>query len=132
MWYNEYTKRGRKTPQTRKEIIMKKNTLSTVIALLSDLDFANKEELMNELYTDFNRGAEEKAQKAAEYEAAWPAVREALNIAPEITVADIFHECEKELPAGFSKSKIQYGLGHAWADKVVKIEGKPNRYSLKA
>ena len=111
---------------------MKKNTLSTVVALLSDLDFENKEELMNELYTELNRGSEEKAAKAAEYEAAWPAVREALTIAPEITVADIFNECEKELPAGFSKGKIQYGLGHAWADKIVKIEGKPNRYSLKA
>ena len=111
---------------------MKKNTLSTVIAALSAIEFENKETVMAELTAELNRGAEEKAAKAAEYEAAWPAVREALSIAPEITVADIFNECEKELPAGFSKSKIQYGLGHAWADKVVKIEGKPNRYSLKA
>lgn len=85
----------------------------------------------DEIKAELNRGAEEKAAKAAEYEAAWPAVRDALSIAPEITVADIFNECEKELPAGFSKSKIQYGLGHTWADKVVKIEGKPNRYSLR-
>lgn len=48
-----------------------------------------------------------------------------------MTVAEIFAECEKELPNGFTKNQIGYGLTHYWTDSVVKIEGKVNTYRLK-
>ena len=111
---------------------MKKATLSTVVALLSDLDFDNKEELMNELYTDLNRGAEEKAAKAAEYEAAHDAVIEAIRVAGvPVSVADIFAEAKNSLPDGFTKNKVSYGLRNYWKDEVMVESGKVNLYSLK-
>lgn len=109
---------------------MKIATLSTVVTLLSDLDFEGKETLMNELYTELNRGAAVKAEKAAVYEAAKPVVFSAFEQAPEtaLTVAEIWEAIEGEVPAGFTKSKLSYGLTHNWANEVVKVEGKVNAY----
>lgn len=70
--------------------------------------------------------------KAAMYEAARPVVFEAMRtIGAPATVADIFTEAEKELPEGFTKNKVQYGLLHYWNDAVVKTEGKVNMYAVK-
>lgn len=111
---------------------MTKNTLTALRNALTNVDFADKETVMAELEKELNRGAEEKAAKNAEYEAAWPVVAEALRvIGTPSSVADIFSEAEKELPNGFSKNRVSYGLTHQWADRVVKTEGKVNLYSIK-
>lgn len=108
---------------------MKIATLSTVVALLSDLDFENKETLMNELYTELNRGAAIKAEKASVYEAAKPIVfaQFDLTTAP-LTVAELWEAIEGEAPEGFTKGKLSYAMTHTWADEVVKVEGKVNAY----
>ena len=110
---------------------MTKNTMTRIYNTLKDIQFINKEVVLAELEKELNRGAEEKAAKNAEYESAWEVVAPILSDGA-YTVADIFNECEKSLPNGFSKGRLQYGLTHQWADKVVKIDGKPCTYSLKA
>ena len=111
---------------------MTKNTLTALYAALTNVDFADKETVMAELEKELNRGADEKAAKAAEYEAAWPVVAEGLRVIGNPTsVADLYGEIEKELPDGFTKGRLSYGLTHQWADRVVKTEGKVNLYSVK-
>jgi len=111
---------------------MTKNTMNTIFAVLSDANFEGKAEVMAEIEKELNRGAAEREAKAAMYEAARPVVFEAMRtIGTPATVADIFAEAEKELPEGFTKNKVQYGLLHYWNDAVVKTEGKVNMYAVK-
>ena len=89
-------------------------------------------DVRNEIQAELNRDVEIKAKKAALYDQAKEPVLEALRIAEKpATVAEIFAECEKELPEGFTKNQVGYGLTHYWTDSVVKIEGKVNTYRLK-
>ena len=89
-------------------------------------------DILEMMDTELNRGAAEREAKAAAYEAARPVVFEAMRvIGAPATVADIFTEAENELPEGFSKNKVQYGLLHYWNDSVVKTEGKVNMYAIK-
>ena len=110
---------------------MKKSTLSTIYTVMSQNDFLNKEEIMAEIAKELNRGAEEKARKANEYESAKEVVFNA--IANEAhTIAEIFEIVKDELPSGFTKNKIQYGLTHLWSDEIAKVEGKVNSYMVRA
>ena len=45
-----------------------------------------------------------------------------------MTVAEWFDACGDTLPESFSKSKMQYAVREYWADEIIKIEGKVNRY----
>ena len=111
---------------------MKKNSYITISNVLSTIEFEGKDAIMEELNTEINRGADAKAAKDAEYETAWEVVYNALiQTKSPLSVAEIFKEIENDLPEGFSKGKVQYGLTHQWEDKIVKIEGKPNTYRLK-
>ena len=106
--------------------------MNAIFAALTNVDFENKTEIMAELEKELNRGAAEREAKAAEYEAAWPAVAEGLRvIGNPVGVTDLFGEIEKALPSGFTKGRLTYGLTHQWADRVVKTEGKINLYAIK-
>ncbi len=111
---------------------MTKNTMTTIYAALSTIDFENKDTVMAELEKELNRGQAEREAKAQAYEAAWDAICSvfALTSTP-LTVAEIFEQAEGDLPEGFTKGKVQYGLTHNWADRVTKTEGKVNTYSMK-
>ena len=131
---------GKENPsQTRKGIIMKKTTMQFIAAYLNDnvpyaddVERAALESAIAELNIELNRGAEAKARKASEYEQAKEIVLEVLRMTTKpLTVAEIFDECEKDLPEGFTKNKVNYGLTHYWTDEVVKTEGKVNSYQLK-
>lgn len=90
------------------------------------------EDLVAQFEQKEEKAKSKRAEKAAAYEAAWPVVEEAMKaIGSAATVADIFNECEKNLPEGFTKSRISYGMTHYWTDRVVKTEGKVNTYALK-
>ena len=121
---------GKPKPNQKGRYTMRKNTLSTIASILTNIDFENKTEIMDELMKDINRGVEAKASKMAEYDAAVEPVMNVLRMttAP-LTVAEIFDACEG-LPEGFTKNKVSYGLTHYWADRVVKVEGKVNTYRL--
>lgn len=111
---------------------MKNSTMNTIYAALSTIDFANKDAIMAELFNEIHRGDAAKEAKVAEYEAAHDAVIEAIRVAGvPVSVADIFTEAEKSLPAGFTKNKVSYGLRNYWKDEVVVESGKVNMYSLK-
>ena len=111
---------------------MTKNTMNAIYTVLSGAEFEGKAEVMAELEKELNRGAAEREAKVAAYEAARVAVFEAMRtIGAPATVADIYEEAKNELPEGFTRSKVQYGLLHYWNDSVVKTEGKVNLYAVK-
>ena len=111
---------------------MTKEIMNAIYATLSAVEFENKPAVMEALEKELHRNDRVKAEKEAAYIAAKPVVLEALRIAEKpATVAEIFAECEKGLPEGFTKNQISYGLTHYWTDSVVKIEGKVNTYQLK-
>lgn len=109
---------------------MRKTSLATIRTALDSIDFENKDAIMEELDKELNKGVAERNAKTAEYENAFECVRKAMGMTTSpLTVAEIFEACE-ELPEGFTKNKVSYGLTHYWADRVVKIEGKVNTYRL--
>ena len=110
---------------------MKRTTLSAIADLLTQVEIANKDEILAEVMKELNRNDAAKAEKDATYDAAWEVVRSvlAMTTAP-LTVAEIVAEGKDRLPDGFGKGRVLYGLNHQWADFIVKIEGKPNTYRL--
>ena len=110
---------------------MTKNSLSTIYSVLSAYDFDNKETIMAELDKEINRYAEQKAQKAQEYESVKDAIFNALRIAGKpVTLAEIWNECSGNLPDGFTRNKVQYGLTKLWKDEIHIVKDKVNMYSL--
>ena len=108
---------------------MTKNTMNTIYSVLSNVDFEGKETIMGELDKELHRNDAIKEAKAQTYAQAWKVVKETIQLAGKaLTVAEIFESCENELPEGFTKSQVSYGLTHYW--NVTKIEGKVNAYAL--
>lgn len=105
---------------------MKKATLETIRTALTNFGYAN-EDVLAELDAELNKGAAEKAARAAGYEAIHDLVVGSLTGAP-ITCTELFESIEEELPEGMTRSKVQYALTHLWQDEIVKIAGKPNTY----
>lgn len=106
---------------------MKKNTLSAIAAVLATIDFENKDEILAEVAADLNRGAEEKAAKAAEYDAVKDIILGGLSDTP-VTIAELYESIKDMLPDNFGKNRVQYAVTRLYADEVVKVEGKPNGY----
>jgi len=110
---------------------MKKSTYEAIYAALSSVEFESKETIMAEVYKEIHKGEEAKAAKAALYEMAKPIVLEGLRVAgAPVTVAELYDEVKGELPEGFTKAQVQYGITHYWTDEVVKHEGKTMSYTL--
>ena len=123
--------RGRKTPQTRKGIIMKKSTMNAIAAVLASVDFENKSAILDELNAEINKGADKRAAKVAEYENVKEIILAPLDEAI-MTVSELYEAVKDELPEGFTRGKVQYALTKLYADEVVKHEGKPCTYGRKA
>ena len=131
--YNkDVRKREGKLLKTRKGNTMTKNTLNVAYSVLSSVEFEGKETVLAEFEKELNRGKAEREAKDALYESAKVVVMEALRgLTVPVTVAELYEECKDELPRGFSKNQVNYGLTHQWADEVTKIEGKVNSYRIK-
>ena len=128
---NTRNREGKPKPNQKGITIMKKTSYEAIYAFLTASNFDNTE-AMADLEKEINRGAEAKARKANEYDLAKAVVFETLRSAGKpMTVAEIFENCESNLPNGFTKARVQYGLTHQWADEIVKTEGKVNSYSLR-
>lgn len=117
---------------------MKKNTMIAVVNYLSEnLQYADENEkaflqsTIDEMNTELNRGAEKAQANRDLYASAKDVVLGALSDTPA-TVAEIYDEIKDNLPAGFTKAKVQYAITRLWTDEVTKIEGKVNSYILKA
>ena len=75
---------------------------------------------------------EAKAQANRDlYAEAHDVIMEALPTETPVTITELFNEIEDNLPAGFSKGKVQYAITRMWVDEVVKHEGKTNGYTRK-
>ena len=113
---------------------MTKATYTAIRSILAPIDFEDKQAIMDALDVEINRGAAQKAAKAAEYDNAWEIVKGVFaQTTASLTATEIFEAAEEDFKAlNFSKNKDSYGLTHNWADKVVKTEGKVNTYRLKA
>ena len=123
----------KETPQTRKAIIMKKNTISALYAYFVKNDTTTDlSAAIEDIRAEYEKSAEKVNAKMIAYEQAKPIVLAAIT-GVALTVKDIFTTCENDLPVGFTASKIQYALLHYWNDEVVKIDnGKsPFTYQVK-
>lgn len=106
---------------------MKKATLETIRTALTDLGYENTE-ILAELDAELNKGAEEKAARAAAYAGIHDIVVDNLTDTP-VCLNDLWPEIEGEITAkGMTKHNVQYALNNLWQDEIVKIAGKPNTY----
>ena len=107
---------------------MKKSTLVALVALLNGETIAEPDTIKAEVEAELNRGADEKAAKAAAYEKIHSPIVDNLSSTP-VTCADLFAEIEAEVTAaGMTRHNVQYALNNLWPEEIVKIPGKPNTY----
>ena len=107
---------------------MKKATLEAIRDTLIDLGVNDTDPMVVELNAELNKGAEEKAARAAAYEGIHDVIVDNLTDSP-MTCADLWGEIEGEVTAkGMTRHNVQYALNNLWQDEIVKIAGKPNTY----
>jgi hypothetical protein len=107
---------------------MKKATLEAIRDTLIDLGVKDTDSMVVELNTELNKGAEEKAARAAAYEGIHEIVVDNLSDTP-VSLTDLWPEIEGDITAkGMTKHNVQYALNNLWQDEIVKIPGKPNTY----
>lgn len=108
---------------------MKKNTMIAVRDYLTSVDALP--EVVAEINAELAKD-EAKAQANRDlYAEAHDVIMEALPTETPVTITELFNEIEDNLPAGFSKGKVQYAITRMWVDEVVKHEGKTNGYTRK-
>lgn len=108
---------------------MKKATMNTILSLIATIDTPEAEEVRSELTAELNRGAEEKAQNAKDYERAKVIVMGELSNTP-VTISELWDALEDKLTEiGLTKGKLQYAVTRLWKDEIVRTEGKVNTYS---
>jgi response regulator of citrate/malate metabolism len=116
---------------------MKKTTLQYLVNLMNENIALNggeeesQEEYVaarDELVAELSKGQARKDATVSAYAEMWKAVRQALaDATAPVTAQEIADE------TGLSRGKIVYGLGHSWANEVVKdTSGKSTTYVLKA
>lgn len=111
---------------------MTKTTLLTVASVLNSLTTSDEAVIAarDAVNAEIAKG-EAKAQANRDlYATAHDAVFAVICDTP-MTVAEIYEACADELPDGFSKSKVQWGLSNQWKDEVVKHDNgkKPYTYT---
>jgi hypothetical protein len=108
---------------------MKKVSLTAIREFLDKSGFEEEHpEIMAELDAELNKGAEEKAARAAAYAGIHDVVVDNLTDTP-VSLNDLWPEIEGEITAkGMTKHNVQYALNNLWQDEIVKIPGKPNTY----
>lgn len=122
-------KENAKKPE--RTLAMKKATLEAIRDTLIDLGVKDTDPMVVELNAELNKGAEEKAARAAAYEGIHDIVVDNLTETP-VSLTDLWPEIEGEITAkGMTKHNVQYALNNLWQDEIVKIAGKPNTYRRK-
>ena len=106
---------------------MKKATLEKISQALVDYGYSDAE-VLAEICQELNKGAAEKAARAAAYEGIHDIVVDNLSDTP-VSLTDLWPEIEGDVTAkGMTKHNVQYALNNLWQDEIVKIVGKPNTY----
>ena len=106
---------------------MKKSTLQSLVTYLNGTAIPNLDDIKAELAAELAKGEEKAQANRALYAAAHDPAMAVLTDVP-MTMADWFNACSATLPAGFSKSKLQYAVRESWASEVVVIDGKVKMY----
>ena len=110
---------------------MKKATLEAIRDTLLDLGVSDADPMVVELNAELNRGAEEKAARAAAYASIHDVIVDDLTDTP-VCLNDLWPEIEGEITAkSMTKHNVQYALNNLWQDEIEKIAGKPNTYRRK-
>ena len=104
---------------------MKKSTVQKIAAYIQNVPELAAE--YEEIAAELEKSEAKAAANRSAYEAAEKVVMAHLTNTPQ-TVAELYEACKDELPEGFTKSKVSYGLTHMWTNGVVKTEGKVNEY----
>ena len=108
---------------------MKKVTMNTILTLIANIDTPEAEAVRAELNAELNKGAEEKARNAEQYEQAKAIVMGELGDKP-VTIGELWDALADELSeVGMTKGKLQYAVTRLWKDEIVRTEGKVNTYS---
>lgn len=112
---------------------MKKSTMKALVSYLNGETITNLDEIRAELEKELNKGAEKAAANRAMYEDARDIVINGLVTAGKpVTVAELYDFIKEDLPSGFSRSKVQYGMLNYWIDELVVIDGNPKTYTVRA
>ena len=113
---------------------MKKATMQTIVDYINDNAVEELFGVRDELNAELNKGAEEKARNAEQYEAAKGIVFAELAKLGEgtVTLGELYDAVAQNLPQDFTKGKFQYAMTRLWKDELEKVEGKVNGYRLKA
>lgn len=106
---------------------MKKSTLQSLVSYLNGTTVPNLDDIKAELEAELAKGEEKAQANRALYAAAHDPAMAVLTDVP-MTMADWHAACAATLPAGFSKSKLQYAVREYWASEVVVIDGKVKMY----
>ncbi len=111
---------------------MKKASLQSLVSFINGEAVENIAEIKAEIEAELAKG-EAKAQVNRElYDKAKEVVLDALGkVTAPVTIAELYDEISDDLPAGFTKNKVQYGITRLWAGDVIKTEGKVNTYIRK-
>jgi len=105
------------------------NTTFSVPAYQTELSV---NEVLDELNAELNRGAEAKAAKNAEYDAARAVVMaELAKFGMPVQLSELFEAVKDELPHGFTKGKLQYGITQLWSDVIERTDDTPRGYRLR-
>ena len=111
---------------------MKKATMEAIRDTLIDLGVKDTDPMVVELNAELNKGAEEKAARAAAYEGIHDVIVDNLDDTTPVSLNDLWGEIEGEVTGkGMTKHNVQYALNNLWQDEIVKIAGKPNTYRRK-
>ena len=105
--------------------------MKSILAYLNGNDITNLDEIKSEIETELAKGAEKAAANRALYDSAKEVVLAGLSETPA-TVSEIYEQIKEELPDGFSRSKVQYGLLNYWIDDITIVDGNPKTYARKA
>ena len=109
---------------------MKNASLSAIYTALTAYNYDNAE-VMAELYNEIHRNDGAKSAKDALYNEARGVVLETIRVAnAPVTLSEIYESCVGNLPQGFTKGMVQYGLAHQWVGDVTKVSGKVNTYTI--
>ena len=123
--------KGKENPnKPERKFTMKKATLQAIYDTLSmqEMEGMVSPDVLAELKAELNKGAEEKAARAAAYAGIHDVVVDNLTETP-VSLNDLWPEIESEVTAkDMTKHNVQYALNNLWQDEIVKIVGKPNTY----
>ena len=112
---------------------MKKNTMNTILSLIATINTPEADEVRAEITAELNKGAEKAQANRDLYASAHDAVINALaSVHVPLSMSELWDAVEGDVPDGMTKGKLQYAVTRLWTDEIVKSEGKPNLYSLKA